>query len=179
MGVASVMRTLTPIAYMPITIRPLTVDELPLCVAGAEGFHREFDLPGTVIPAVFVANWTTFFTTCRSTIFSAWRGDDLIGGLGAIVSPDFHDGRLVATEMFWYVRPEARGGMAAVRLLKRFIEWGDTYAEETRLVHMLGGHDESLDRLYRKLGYRPLEVAYVRPSRKGPMDLLIATDTVL
>lgn len=156
----------------PMVIRPLLVEELLQCVSGAEGFHREFHLPGQLIQDVFIQNWTTFLTTMTATILTAWRGDHLLGGLGALVHPDLNDGRLVATEMFWYVKPEARTSMAAVRLLKAFIVWGETRAVETRITHMLGGpHDAQLDRLYRKLGYVPLEKGWYRPRKETPWQL--------
>lgn len=152
------------VAMTPVVIRPLRVEELPLCVSGAEGFHREFQLPGRLIPEVFIRNWTTFLTQYTATILTAWQEERLLGGLGALVHPDLNDGRVVATEMFWYVMPEARGGRTAVRLLKAFIVWGESHAEETRLAHMLNGtHDAQLDRLYKKLGFRPLEMGYYRP----------------
>ena len=127
-------------------------------------------MPGKLIPSVFTRNWTNFLTTQIARIFSAWRGDDLVGGLGGLVHPDLNDDRIVATEMFWFVMPHERdrpGSMTAVRLLKQFMQWGDAHAVETRLAHMVGGgNDAQLDRLYRKLGYQQLEVGYYRPRRE-------------
>ena len=163
----------TALATGSIIVRPLRVEELPRCVEGAEGFHREFGLPGRLVPAVFLRNWTTFLTTMTATVLTAWRDGTLLGGLGALVHPDLSDGRIVATEMFWYVLPDARGSMAGIRLLKAFIAWGEAHAVETRLSHMLGGpHDVQLDTLYRKLGYRPLEMGYYRSRRSLPCQSL-------
>ena len=158
----------TAVATSHIVIRPLTVEELPLCVEGAQDFHREFDLPGQLIPEVFIRNWTTFLTTYTATILTAWKDDRLLGGLGALVHPDLNDGRLVATEMFWYILQDARGTDAWKQLLEAFIVWGELHATETRLVHMIGGkHDKALDRIYCRKGYRPLELGYVR-QKGGP-----------
>ncbi len=160
----------TALAEETLTIRPLIIAEISQCVDGAVLFHREFNMPGTLVPAVFTRNWTAFLTTMTARIFSAWRGPDLVGGLGALAHPDLNDGRIVATEMFWFVMPHERerpGSMTAVRLLKTFMQWGDAQAVETRLAHMMGGaHDAQLDRLYRKLGYKPLEMGYFRPRQE-------------
>ena len=45
---------------------------------------------------------------------------DLIGGLGVLPVPDVYDGRVTATELFWYLAPEHRHGTGAMRLLKAF-----------------------------------------------------------
>lgn len=155
-----------------LTVRPLTVAELPLCESFALGFHAEKQLPGAFAMDVFLRNWTLFLTQYPSVILTLWKGEELLGGLGAMVMPDLSDGRLTATEMFWYVRPEARHGRGAFALVYAFEDWGASKgAVEFRIVHMLlPGEDPATVRLapiYKRWGYRALEVSYVKPCTKG------------
>lgn len=152
-----------------VDLRPLTLEELPRCVPYATAFHEELRLPGQLIPEVFLKNWTTFLTQYPATILSLWKEETLIGGLGAMIVPDLSDGRLCATEMFIFIDKSHRGGSAFFRLLRAYKEWAIAHhAVEVRLSHMEHGEDHAeidaqFDRLYRKLGYRPLERSYVLP----------------
>jgi hypothetical protein len=150
------------------TIRPLALDELPLCVPFAQAFHQELQLAGKMIPEVFVRNWEKFLTTIPSVILSLWKDDQLIGGLGAIIVEDLNDGRLCASEMFLFMNHEHRGGTGLLRLLRAYKRWAfEQGAVEARITHM--NHpptNEALDRLYRHLGGRLIEQYYSIPLRE-------------
>ena len=147
------------------TVRPLTVEELPLCVEAAQAFHDEMGLDGTFAPEGFLKHWAFFLTSCPAVIFGLWKDDGLVGGFGAMLAPDINTSRLVANEFFWYVNQEHRGGTGALRLLKAFEAWG-TEKEATvfRLVHLLGPEETTqeakLSSLYTKLGYHPVELTW-------------------
>ena len=146
-------------------IRPLHRDELPLCVPFAQAFHREFQIPGELIPRVWLANWGVFLNRYPAVILSRWVEGVLVGGLGAMVIPDLCDGRLCGQEMFWFVHPEYRGGLEALELVKYFEAWAATQgAVEARLSHLHGGlHDDVLQRLYTKRWhYRKMETSFVK-----------------
>jgi len=152
-------------------IRPLTVEELPLCERFALEFHEEKQLPGRFDMTVFLTNWTRFLTDHPAVLLSLWHGETLVGGLGAMVVPDLSDGRLTATELFWYVTKEGRKGLDAWKLVEAFESWGDLHqVEEYRLSHiLLPGEDPATVRLaplYRRKRYRALDVGYMK-SAKG------------
>lgn len=154
-----------------VTIRPLTVEELPLCERFAREFHEEKQLAGRLDMAVFLRNWTCFLTDHPAVLLSLWHEDRLVGGLGAMVVPDLSDGRLTASELFWYVTKGARKGLDAWKLVDAFESWGDLHGvEEYRLSHLLlPGEDPATVRLapiYRRKQYRALDVGYVK-SVKG------------
>lgn len=156
-----------------LTIRALTVDELPLCEPFARGFYQEKQLPGEFSMDVFLKNWTLFLTSYPATLLTLWEGKDLLGGLGAMVTPDLFDGHLAATELFWYLKPEARHGLGAFQLVDAFEAWGHEHgAVEFRLAHMLmPGEDPATVRLapiYRRRKYRALEVSYIKANRSRP-----------
>lgn len=156
---------------MERTIRPLTVEELPLCEPFAKEFHEEKQLPGHLDMAVFLRNWTVFLTNHPAVMLSLWHGERLVGGLGAMVVPDLSDGRLTATEMFWYVTKDARKGRDAWKLLEAFEQWGDLHGvDEYRLTHILLPEEDPatvrLARIYTRKGYRALEVNYVKSAKE-------------
>lgn len=146
-------------------IRPLTIEELPLCVTGAEEFHAEMQLHGTFQPASFIKNWTFLLEHCPAVIFGLWEEASLVGGFGAMLHPDINTSLLAANEFFWYVRKDHRGGTGALRLLKRYEAWAfEKGANVLRLVHLIGPEETTqeakLSELYGKMGYQPVEVAW-------------------
>lgn len=150
-----------------LSIRPLTVEELPRCESFAQAFHAEYALPGTFSLSSFRCQWEAFLTTpgMAAVILGLFKGGVLIGGFGAMMAPEVNTGRLDANELFWFIEGRHRSGSGALRLLRAFEQWGAAHhAEGFKIVHLLGGpSSEPLARLYQKLGYRPIEVAYFKP----------------
>lgn len=145
-------------------IRPLTVEEIPLCIPFGQAFHAEMQLPGAFLPDTFVKNWTTFLSQFPAVILGLFKDGALVGGISGMMTPDLFDARLTAQEFFWFMDAAHRSGTGAMRLLKSFEAWGkERGAVEMRMVHMVGKNDAQLERIYKKLGYRTLEVCYVKP----------------
>lgn len=145
-------------------IRPLTIEEIPLCIPFGRAFHAEMQLPGAFLPDTFVKNWTTFLAQFPAVILGLFKGDTLVGGISGMMTPDLFDARLTAQEFFWFMDEAHRSGTGAIRLLRAFEAWGrEKGATEVRMVHMVGKNDAQLERIYRKLGYRTLEVCYIKP----------------
>lgn len=143
-------------------IRPLTIEELPLCLPLGQRFHAEMQVPGTFRPEVFRENWHTFLTgSFPAVILGLFHSGVLVGGFGAMICPDLFDGRSAAHEMFWFVDAEYRSGLGAIRLLKAFESWAVQHgAVEARMIHLVGQRDDQLERIYTKFGYARLEIAY-------------------
>lgn len=157
-----------------LAVRPLTPEELPLCVPLGEAMHAEMRLPGSFQGEVFVERWRYFLAHFPSVILALWSEDALAGGFGALVAPDQYDQRLVANELFWYVHPPYRRRHGAQALFEAFERWALAQgAEEARVVHLLTARDDQADamndrvaRFYQRRGYRPLEMAW-RKTLKG------------
>lgn len=142
-------------------IRPLKMHEVILCVPFGQKFHTELKLAGTFIPDVFVNNWLSFLSSYPSVILSLWHEEQLVGGLGGMITPDLNDLRPCAQEFFWFVDPAHRVGTGAIRLLKAFEAWAtEKQAVEIRMVHMISPQDAQLERVYHKLGYTRVEICY-------------------
>jgi len=91
-----------------------------------------------------------------SLVLGAWSGSDLVGCvIGLTFVPPYSE-RVVAGDYIWYVRPEYRGGMAGVRLLRMFEDW----AVDAGAAQILTGATSGINRergaaLLERLGYVP------------------------
>jgi GNAT superfamily N-acetyltransferase len=132
-----------------------------MCALGAL-FFAEAGLPGRLDASVAEQSWRSLLGGGFGAIWAIEdSGGSYIGGLGALIYPDMNDGRLVATEAFWYVRPECRGG--GLRLLQVFEDWAKARGvSRLMMVHLQNLMPESLSRLYVRRGYRPLETHYMK-----------------
>jgi hypothetical protein len=144
-----------------LVTRPLTIEELPLCLPFGKQFFNEFGLRGVFNPDHFLKTWSSFFWAVPSIVIGLYRNEELIGGMGAIVSPDMFTGDKVATELFWYIGAAHRNGTGALRILRDYEEWGMRQkVDELRISHFKMKNDEQLQRLYEHRGYVLLEQGY-------------------
>lgn len=148
-------------------IRPLEQDELPRCIEHGKAFHAEFQLDGEFVPEVFLRNWNRFYERQIGTVLSLWHDDQLIGGLGGLLTPDLFDDRLCATEIFWFVSAPHRHGSGALRLLDAYERWAFiSGAVECRLLYLNGvdrERDLQFHRVYERRGYRMRETGWIKP----------------
>lgn len=91
----------------------------------------------------------------RGCMLIAEKGDEPIGMMVGFVTEDWFGHDKVASDYTFYVKPEHRGGRAAVMLLKTFEQW----AREQGAVEIMPGvstliHEGKTQRFYEKLGYR-------------------------
>lgn len=139
----------------------LTREELPAATEVLHRFYEEGKLPGKMSDESFVRSWGSFLRSDTGTIIAEKEDGKITGLLGAILFPDLNNGDLVATEAFWYVDPQHRGG--GIKLFNRFEEWGKARgAKRLIMVHLLSSMPEALNRFYKRRGYRPVEVNYVK-----------------
>lgn len=108
-----------------------------------------------------VKMYKAFIDNGSCALFGMLEEGDFVGGLGCIKSPDFHCGKITATELFWFVKPEHRG--RGIDLLDAFERWAKIN-KCTRLimVHMEDSMPKVLARFYRMKGYTPLERHFVK-----------------
>lgn len=145
------------------TVRTLLLDELPACAEMGARFYQEFLASnGTFVPSVFLANMTSFYNLGIGAVMGVWRHAVMIGAVGVLLSPDLFDGRSCATELFWYVDREHRGGRGGILLIHAFEDWARARgAVEVRLTRLeANDHAGGFDRAYRRWGYAPLEHGY-------------------
>jgi len=91
-----------------------------------------------------------------SLVLGAWSGSDLVGCvIGLTFVPPYSE-RVVAGDYIWYVRPEYRGGMVGVRLMKMFEDWAvDAGAAQILTGATSGIKSERGAALLERLGFVP------------------------
>ena len=146
-------------------IRPLTLDEISLCLPFGYLFHAEKSIPGAFNPDVFTKNWHQFIGSGMGVIFGLWKDEVLIGGIGGFVFPDITSGELVANEFFWFVQKADRRGSWPLRLRSAYKAWAKAMgAIRYRMVHILEPNETPstvrLAHVYRRDGMRAIEVVY-------------------
>jgi GNAT superfamily N-acetyltransferase len=119
-------------------------------------FLTKFDM------ARFVKIWAGLLESESGVIFLLLdNGQNAVGALGGVAYPDIYSGEMIASEMYWFVMPEYRGG--GIRLYRAFEEWAkEQECLQVRMVHLLDSMPEKLERVYRHFGFTPAEVHYVK-----------------
>lgn len=80
--------------------------------------------------------------------------DQYIGGILGMITPQYFGDDLMARDLAIYLRPEHRGGIAVVRLIKAFEQWArDRGAKEIYLSQSTGVEVAMVEKLYQRLGY--------------------------
>lgn len=90
-------------------------------------------------------------------VFVSEQDGEITGMIGVIATHHPHSGDTVMSELFWYVRPGARG--FGVRLLRHAESWARAHGIAKSLVV---APNEAVERLYERMNYQRLEVQYIR-----------------
>ena len=142
-------------------IREIHRDEFPKLEVAAREFYAAARLPGEINFEVFCKNWEFFYDNKMGTIFALLTEDGSViyGAIGCIKVPDLLTGKMIASEMFWFVREEFRGD--GFLLMKAFEKWakeqGCLYVRMMYLPQLMA---DSIRNIYKRMGYREIEVAF-------------------
>ena len=91
----------------------------------------------------------------KHCLLQADRAGRAIGALMGVAAPHYHSPALGASIFSWYVLPEHRGSLAAVKLLHGFRRWAKHAGALRLYVGITSGVDIArTDRLLKKLGFR-------------------------
>lgn len=102
------------------------------------------------------AAWLLDGSTDR-TVFVAETATGLVGMIGLFVHPHPFTGQRTATEMFWWIDPEARG--PGMRLLRAAETWARRAGAAT--LQMVAP-DPAVERFYERVGFTRVETSYTR-----------------
>lgn len=92
----------------------------------------------------------------------ATRGTSRLGLIAGVVNPHpFNPDIKMATELWWWVTPDARGSSAGARLLDAFDEWADDSGADL-VSFTLEAESPVNPRTLEKRGYRLAEHQFVR-----------------
>lgn len=146
-------------------IRTATIADLQAASAVVAQFSaaigRRFDA------AHFVRFWTMLLENDLGVIFLLEKEGVIQGVIGGLATPDPYHGGMVASEAFWWVLPEYRGGIGAGRLYKAFETWAvEQCCEEIRMIHLEVSMPERLAKFYERNEYSVMETHYSKQLQK-------------
>lgn len=91
----------------------------------------------------------------RYGLLVAERDSQAVGMLVGMADSLFFSEAVVATSLVFFVVPEHRGSMAAVKLLHAFKKWAKACGAEAIQIHVTNGvRMQQADRIMKKLGFR-------------------------
>ena len=140
-------------------IRKAQVEDLPNMGDCAREFYASSKFLTDFDPERFASLWTGLLASGIGVIFIVEKDGKIRGALGGVVYPDTYSSRQVATEFFFFVEEESRG--VGLRLYREFEFWAkEQQCQEIRMVCLLDSMPDKLDRVYRHLGFEPVERHY-------------------
>lgn len=151
-------------------IRPATPADLPALLALGAAMHAES--PEYSVepfePDVLEATLREVLAE-GGALVAEGPGGQLVGGVLGYTTTRFFNRRLVGSELGVFLRPEHRGGTAAVRLVRALERWSTSQgAQQQRLGVTTGVHTDRTRQLYEALGYRLVGVLLAKPLNPAP-----------
>jgi GNAT superfamily N-acetyltransferase len=143
-------------------LRQLNSHELSLCLRGGELFFKEASLPGEFKPGVFIEKISHLIDIGVAAVIGSFGDDGKIqGAIAFSVYDDIYTGDKTATEMWWFVLPEHRGGSIAMRLIRSFERFAANLGcRRVCMIHLEALQSDRLSELYMHLGYSRVESCY-------------------
>jgi len=143
-----------------IVVRAILSGELPRTYDLAEQFHITANAPGAFDRDRFYGVWATFIAQDLGIFLVAENSTgEILGGLGGITCPDTTGDAVIASEMFWFIRPDSRGRGIGTGLLGAFEDWAKTkQANQIQMVSLTNG--SSMGKFYERRGYDAIETRY-------------------
>lgn len=151
---------------MPVTVRAATVEDIPCYMDLAEAFVATTPV-NHIIP--FDRDSTAAFVEGaldneNMVVLVAEDGAEIVGITAAIAYPMyFNTSKLVAQELWWYIKPDARGGAASKLLFQEIEKWGKSkQAEAMFMIALDNDRVTTMAKMYGRLGYAPTERVFVK-----------------
>jgi GNAT superfamily N-acetyltransferase len=148
-------------------IRPLRPSDIPDIVElGREmhklGIYADYDFD----PAK-LATWVkSFLVYPERTGFVYVRNDKIEGAILGYLDRHYFGNDAIAVQSGFFIRPEARGGMAAVRLIKRFHEWAEQFDVSCVVFSTSqSGKDDRWLKFCENLGYNHVGYVFHKKTR--------------
>jgi GNAT superfamily N-acetyltransferase len=109
--------------------------------------------------------WNNVIDNGSGAVYAAVENKTVIGAIGMIKHPDIHCGKMTAVECFWVVLKEYRKSNIGIELLKEFERWADENGCKRKgMIHLADSMPDKLKVLYERLGYKLLELHYIKES---------------
>lgn len=142
-----------------MTIRAATPNDLDAIVAMGERFI-ETEYPGAIrFDPERLVSLACSLMAGAGAVLIAEAADGLVGMMALTTYQHPMNGDTIATEIVWWMEPEARGGRAALQLFAAGEAWART--QGATKFQMIAPSDK-VGRFYERIGFERIEVHYQR-----------------
>lgn len=143
-------------------IREAALEDVPAIVAMGLRFasdeYKDYLRPDPLLLAQLAQRIITGQTSI-GFVAQPEAGGPIVGMLGMMTYRQPMGGDLVATEIVWWVEPEARGPRAAIHLLNRGERWA---REQGATKFQMIAPTDHVGHFYERMGFKKLETHYQR-----------------
>jgi GNAT superfamily N-acetyltransferase len=148
---------------VPLIRRRATLDDIPRMVEMGEAFTAAVQSPVPFDPDGFAERMTMFIGLEDAFIqLLDDRQLGAVGGIGAFCAPHFLFMKpMMASELFWWIEPEYRGGTAALRLIEDYERWARQKGCGIVAFSMFEG-DDKVQRVLERRGFKHMESAFAK-----------------
>lgn len=133
-------------------IRPATPDDLPRLLELGAAMHAESRFRTVAFSRGKVEKLLGNLMQGAGCVLVAERDGEIIGGFAGGLTPYYFSEELMATDLALFVSSDRRGGIAAVALIRSFIEWAYEHGAREVLLGTNFGEDSPANELYRRIG---------------------------
>ena len=142
---------------LPLEYRLATERDVPAVTDLCQEFHGLSFQRNVPFDWDIMGDWVSDrVSDSGSLVVGAWSGFDLVGSVIGLTFVPPYSNRVVAGDYIWYVKPEYRGGMVGVRLLRMFEDWAlDVGAVQILTGATSGIKSERAAALLERLGFVP------------------------
>ena len=149
-------------------IRTAELRDIPRLLVLGRQFHAESryaDLGLEFDPLVLRDNFESLIDESNpdAGVFVAERSEEIVGMACVIRSRPFMSRARVAAELFWWIRPEYRGTVDAVRLMLALERWAkESGCTVMTMMDLLPIESSPAAAIYTRLGYTPVERSWIK-----------------
>lgn len=141
-----------------LVIREATIEDVPGCMPAARAFHAASPYGGLVFDEKRTKQFLTGLISSTGKAWLALDDERIVGGLGGCLVRPYFSAGLMAQEMFWFMLPVERGGMAAGLLLRKFEAWAK--AEKADGLSLSAFTASRAEECLRRIGFIAGETAW-------------------
>lgn len=142
-------------------LRMATPDDLrALAVLGREMHSTTSFAPMDYDPERVKETATDLMNKSQFVVVAEDTNGEVIGGMLGMVTQSWFGNDMVANDLALFVTGDARGGMAAIKMMKAFVQWAKLAGAKQIRPGVTTGHVRA-EKLFEKLGFARCGASFV------------------
>lgn len=88
----------------------------------------------------------------KGVVLVAHKNNNIVGSIGGVIVSDWWSDEKYLSDLWFYVSPQSRKSLAAIKLAKNFIKEAKQAKVPVRLGHVFSGDIDRKDKFFKRLG---------------------------